>query len=111
MFVALFSISFYHTTTSEKMPSFGFVGDQEVSSAVSPAKPKQNGSRMSDTALGSKDEIAAVAVEAALDDGNVIFGPSARRLPQLAIEVDKEGYLVAKEGFQEPVGPSFWERG
>ena len=45
------------------------------------------------------------------DDGNVIFGPSARRLPQLAIEVDKEGYLVAKEGFQEPVGPSFWERG
>ncbi len=45
------------------------------------------------------------------DDGNVIFGPAARRLPQLAIEVDKEGYLVAKEGFQEPVGPSFWERG
>lgn len=45
------------------------------------------------------------------DDGNVIFGPSARRLPQLAIEVDKDGYLVAKEGFQEPVGPSFWERG
>ncbi|CAB4791636.1 MAG: Rieske 2Fe-2S domain-containing protein [Actinobacteria bacterium] len=45
------------------------------------------------------------------DDGNVIFGPSARRLPQLAIEVDKDGYLVAKEGFREPVGPSFWERG
>ena len=45
------------------------------------------------------------------DDGNVIFGPAARRLPQLAIEVDKDGYLVAKEGFQEPVGPSFWERG
>jgi hypothetical protein len=28
---------------------------------------------MSDTARGSKDEIAAVAVEAALDDGNVIL--------------------------------------
>ncbi len=45
------------------------------------------------------------------DSGNVIFGPSARRLPQLAITVDGQGYLVAKESFQEPVGPSFWERG
>ena len=45
------------------------------------------------------------------DSGNVIFGPAARRLPQLAITVDGQGYLVAKESFQEPVGPSFWERG
>jgi ubiquinol-cytochrome c reductase iron-sulfur subunit len=42
--------------------------------------------------------------------GKVIFGPAARRLPQLPITVDAEGYLVAREGFQEPVGPSFWER-
>jgi ubiquinol-cytochrome c reductase iron-sulfur subunit len=40
----------------------------------------------------------------------VIFGPAARPLPQLAITVDSEGYLVAKQGFTEPVGPSFWER-
>jgi ubiquinol-cytochrome c reductase iron-sulfur subunit len=40
----------------------------------------------------------------------VIFGPAARPLPQLAITVDAEGYLVAKAPFNEPVGPSFWER-
>ncbi|MBM3715698.1 ubiquinol-cytochrome c reductase iron-sulfur subunit [Microbacterium sp. LMI1-1-1.1] len=40
----------------------------------------------------------------------VIFGPAARPLPQLPITVDAEGYLVAKGDFQEPVGPSFWER-
>jgi ubiquinol-cytochrome c reductase iron-sulfur subunit len=40
----------------------------------------------------------------------VIFGPAARPLPQLAITVDSEGYLVAKEPFAEAVGPSFWER-
>jgi ubiquinol-cytochrome c reductase iron-sulfur subunit len=41
----------------------------------------------------------------------VIFGPAKRALPQLAITVDDEGYLVAKDGFREAVGPSFWERG
>ncbi len=40
----------------------------------------------------------------------VIFGPAARPLPQLPIEVDDEGYLVAQSDFHEPVGPSFWER-
>jgi ubiquinol-cytochrome c reductase iron-sulfur subunit len=40
----------------------------------------------------------------------VIFGPSARPLPQLAITVDMEGNLIAKQPFTEPVGPSFWER-
>jgi ubiquinol-cytochrome c reductase iron-sulfur subunit len=45
------------------------------------------------------------------DSGNVVFGPAARRMPQLPIAVDEEGYLVAASDFQEPVGPSFWERG
>ena len=40
----------------------------------------------------------------------VIFGPAARPLPQLAITVDSEGYLIAKQPFTEAVGPSFWER-
>lgn len=44
------------------------------------------------------------------DSAQAIFGPARRRLPQLPIEVDSEGYLVARAGFQEPVGPSFWER-
>ena len=40
----------------------------------------------------------------------VIFGPAARPLPQLAITVDSEGYLIAKQPFTESVGPSYWER-
>jgi len=43
-------------------------------------------------------------------EAKVIFGPAKRPLPQLPIEVDGEGYLVAKSDFEEPVGPSFWER-
>ena len=45
------------------------------------------------------------------DDANVIFGPAARRLPQLPIALDSEGYFVALSDYEEPVGPSFWERG
>ena len=41
----------------------------------------------------------------------VIFGPAKRALPQLAITVDADGYLVAQRGFDEPVGPSYFERG
>lgn len=41
----------------------------------------------------------------------VIFGPADRALPQLPIGVDDEGYLIATAGLDEPVGPSFWERG
>jgi len=44
------------------------------------------------------------------DNGKVVFGPAGRSLPQLPIEVDDEGYLVAVSDFTEPVGPSFWER-
>ncbi|CAN5132893.1 Rieske 2Fe-2S domain-containing protein [soil metagenome] len=40
----------------------------------------------------------------------VIFGPAKRPLPQLPIDVDAEGYLIARSDFHEPVGPSFWER-
>ena len=44
------------------------------------------------------------------DKGKVVFGPAARALPQLPISVDSEGYLVARSDFEEPVGPSYWER-
>jgi ubiquinol-cytochrome c reductase iron-sulfur subunit len=44
-------------------------------------------------------------------DCAVIFGPAARPLPQLPLAVDSEGYLVSSDDFQEPIGPSFWERG
>jgi ubiquinol-cytochrome c reductase iron-sulfur subunit len=44
-------------------------------------------------------------------DCAVIFGPANRPLPQLPLGVDDEGYLVSTKDFQEPIGPSFWERG
>jgi ubiquinol-cytochrome c reductase iron-sulfur subunit len=47
----------------------------------------------------------------AADDGcKVLFGPAARPLPQLAISVDDEGYFIAQGDYDEPVGPSYWER-
>lgn len=36
------------------------------------------------------------------------FGPAARPLPQLPLDVDADGYLVARSDYTEPVGPSFW---
>ena len=45
------------------------------------------------------------------DSAKVLFGPAARGLPQLPVDVDSDGYLVARDGFAQPVGPSFWERG
>ncbi len=46
----------------------------------------------------------------ATEGARVIFGPATRALPQLPIGVDSEGYLIATGPFNEPVGPSFWER-
>ena len=37
-----------------------------------------------------------------------VFGPAARPLPQLPMELDETGFLVATGDFPEPVGPSFW---
>ncbi|MCX4663310.1 ubiquinol-cytochrome c reductase iron-sulfur subunit [Streptomyces uncialis] len=45
------------------------------------------------------------------DGARVIFGPAGHALPQLRIGVNSEGYLEALSDFDEPVGPSFWERG
>ncbi len=45
-----------------------------------------------------------------LQAGQAVFGPAIRALPQLPLEVDADGYLVAQSDFPEPVGPSFWNR-
>jgi ubiquinol-cytochrome c reductase iron-sulfur subunit len=45
------------------------------------------------------------------NDAKVIFGPAARALPQLELDIDSEGYFIAKAPYNQPVGPSFWERG
>lgn len=38
------------------------------------------------------------------------FGPAPRPLPQLPISADASGYLRSTGGFDQPVGPGFWER-
>ncbi len=38
------------------------------------------------------------------------FGPAPRPLPQLPITVDATGSMRAKGGFDQAVGPGFWER-
>ena len=39
-----------------------------------------------------------------------VFGPAPRSLPQLPLAVDAEGNLVAQRDYEEPIGPSFWNR-
>ncbi|HEU4572854.1 MAG TPA: Rieske 2Fe-2S domain-containing protein [Candidatus Limnocylindrales bacterium] len=38
-----------------------------------------------------------------------IFGPAARPLPQLPIQLQPDGTFVALGDFPEPIGPSFWD--
>ena len=38
------------------------------------------------------------------------FGPAPRPLPQLPLYIDRGGYLRAQAGYDQPVGPGFWER-
>ncbi|MGH9179825.1 MAG: Rieske 2Fe-2S domain-containing protein [Acidimicrobiales bacterium] len=45
-----------------------------------------------------------------IDGARPVFGPATRSLPQLALEVDDEGYLRAQGDYHEPIGPGFWER-
>jgi ubiquinol-cytochrome c reductase iron-sulfur subunit len=45
------------------------------------------------------------------DGARPVFGPAARSLPQLPLDVDDDGYLVATGDFSDPVGPGFWDRG
>ncbi|MGH3730669.1 MAG: cytochrome bc1 complex Rieske iron-sulfur subunit [Micromonosporaceae bacterium] len=44
------------------------------------------------------------------DNARPVFGPATRRLPQLPIDVDDDGFFVAKSDYLEPIGPAFWER-
>jgi ubiquinol-cytochrome c reductase iron-sulfur subunit len=46
-----------------------------------------------------------------LDGARPRFGPATRSLPQLPLQVDAQGFLVAQGDFDEPVGPGFWNRG
>lgn len=46
-----------------------------------------------------------------LDDCKPVFGPAPRPLPQLPLDVDAGGFLIARLPYQEAVGPGFWNRG
>ncbi len=39
-----------------------------------------------------------------------VFGPAARSLPQLALAVRDDGFLMAQHDYTEPVGPGYWNR-
>ena len=45
-----------------------------------------------------------------LDGARPSFGPATRSLPQLPLQIDREGFLTAQGDFDEPVGPGFWNR-
>jgi ubiquinol-cytochrome c reductase iron-sulfur subunit len=44
-----------------------------------------------------------------LNGAEPVYGPAARALPQLPIEIDPDGTMRALGDFTAPVGPSFWE--
>jgi len=45
-----------------------------------------------------------------LDGAVPKFGPAPRPLPQLPLYFDDSGYLRAQRGYDQPIGPGFWER-
>jgi len=46
----------------------------------------------------------------ALQYAKPVFGPATRKLAQLPITVDEDGYFISTGDFIEPVGPAYWER-
>lgn len=45
------------------------------------------------------------------DGGQVVFGPAARSLPQLPLQLDPDGTLRASGGLSDFVGPDNWDYG
>jgi ubiquinol-cytochrome c reductase iron-sulfur subunit len=43
------------------------------------------------------------------DGARPVGGPATRSLPQLGLDVDDDGYLVARADFDGPVGPLAWD--
>ena len=44
-----------------------------------------------------------------LNGARPVYGPAARPLPQLPIQIDPDGTMRALSDFTAPVGPSFWD--
>jgi len=47
----------------------------------------------------------------AVEGARPMFGPATRSLPQLPLMVDDNGFLRARDDYDEPIGPGFWDRG
>jgi Rieske Fe-S protein len=45
-----------------------------------------------------------------VDGARPVAGPATRALPQLGLDVDRAGYLIARGDYVEPVGPDSWWR-
>ena len=45
-----------------------------------------------------------------VDAARPVSGPATRALPQLGLDVDRDGYLIARGDYTEPVGPDSWGR-
>ncbi len=45
-----------------------------------------------------------------LQGARPVFGPAPRPLPQLPLYIDDNGFLHAQAGYDQPIGPGFWER-
>jgi ubiquinol-cytochrome c reductase iron-sulfur subunit len=46
-----------------------------------------------------------------IDNGAVPqFGPAPRPLPQLPLWIDSQGFLRSQSGYDQPIGPGYWER-
>lgn len=43
------------------------------------------------------------------EGGKLLFGPAGRPLPQLPVMIDSKGFLLAGGGFDEDVGPSWFD--
>jgi ubiquinol-cytochrome c reductase iron-sulfur subunit len=46
-----------------------------------------------------------------MEGARPVFGPAARSLPQLPLDLDDQGFIIATGDFSSPVGPGFWDRG
>jgi ubiquinol-cytochrome c reductase iron-sulfur subunit len=45
-----------------------------------------------------------------LAGGERVFGPAARGLPQLPLQIASDGSVEARGDYPEPIGPTYWER-
>lgn len=50
------------------------------------------------------------AVFDALGGGRAVRGPARRALPQLPLDIDDDGFLIARGDFSDTVGTGFWDR-